>query len=143
MFLAFIFILCIVYGTIPKLEILQLFYYVACMFILVTAISFFTSAITVFFRDFGQLINIFLQIGMWATPIVWPYSIVPDKFQWIVKLNPMFYIIDGYRDVFCNTGIWFWNKYFQTIYFWVIAGILLIAGTLIFKRLKNHFADVL
>jgi len=95
-----------------------------------------------FFKDLGQLINIFLQIGIWATPIMWSYNIIPEKYQWIVKLNPMLYIVEGYRDSFIN-NIWFWEKQIQTIYFWLISLSLFFMGAIIFKRLKPHFADVL
>ena len=109
---------------------------------LALAISYATSAIVIFFKDLGQIINIFLQIGMWMTPIMWSYTIVPKQLQWIVKLNPMYYIVEGYRDTFIN-HVWFFQRYFQTIYFWVIALGLFVIGAIIFKKLKPHFADVL
>lgn len=124
------------------IHILQLFYYCMCLFILVLAMSYATSAIVVFFRDLGQIISIFLQIGMWMTPILWSYTILPDKLLWVMKLNPMFYIIEGYRDSFLN-GAWFWEKYFQTIYFWIFTLSIFVLGATIFKKLKPHFSDVL
>ena len=109
---------------------------------MILALSYATSAIVIFFKDLGQIINIFLQIGMWMTPIMWSYTIVPKQFQWIVKLNPMYYIAEGYRDTFIN-HVWFFQRYFQTVYFWVLISFIFILGTTIFRRLKPHFADVL
>ena len=76
------------------------------------------------------------------TPIMWNFRILPKKYQWIVKLNPMVYITEGYRDVFINR-VWFWTKPEQTIYFWLVCLVIFIIGMLIFRKLKPHFADVL
>ncbi|MBN1046681.1 ABC transporter permease [Clostridium botulinum] len=141
-FIGFLFIVAGIYGFYPSKYSIQLIYYSFCTFFMVLAISYATSAIVIFFKDLGQIINIFLQVGMWMTPIMWSYTIVPRNFQWIVKLNPMYYIVEGYRDTFINK-VWFFQRYFQTVYFWVIILGLFILGTVIFKKLKPHFADVL
>ena len=141
-FIGFLFIIAFCYGFYPTLETLQIFYYLFCLFFIILATSYATSAIVLFFKDLGQIINIFLQIGVWMTPIMWNYKMLPEKYQWIVKLNPMVYITEGYRDVFINK-IWFWTRQGQTIYFWTVSLALFFIGTVIFKKLKPHFADVL
>ena len=113
-----------------------------CTFILVLGISYATSAIILFFKDLMQIISIVLQLGMWMTPIMWSYTIIPEKYQWIAKLNPMFYIVEGYRDTLLR-HVWFWERYFQTALFWVVALSFFGIGALIFKKLKPHFSDVL
>ncbi|WP_312833474.1 ABC transporter permease [Sedimentibacter saalensis] len=141
-FVSFVIVLASIYKYYPNIYFFQLPYYIFCTFFIVLAISYATSAVVLFFKDLGQIISIMLQIGMWATPIMWSYTIVPEKYQWIIKLNPMYYIVEGYRDTFINQ-IWFFNKHFQTIYFWVIALVIFGSSALIFKKLKPHFADVL
>lgn len=141
-FVIFLFIIATVYGFTPSIYSIQLIYYSFCVFCLVLALSYATSAIIVFFKDFGQLINIFLQVGMWMTPIMWSYTIVPENLRWITFLNPMCYIVEGYRDTFIN-HVWFYDKYLLMIYFWIVILVLFTGGTIIFKKLKPHFADVL
>lgn len=141
-FIGFLFIVCVIYGFYPSFYTIQLIYYSFCTFFMVLALSYATSAIILFFKDLGQIINIFLQIGMWMTPIMWSYTIVPKYLQWIVKLNPMYYIVEGYRDTFIN-HVWFYGRYFQTVYFWIVSLGLFVIGAMIFKKLKPHFADVL
>jgi teichoic acid transport system permease protein len=141
-FIGFLFVVASIYGFYPTQYSIQLIYYSFCTFCLSLAISYATSAMIIFFRDLGQVISIFLQIGMWMTPIMWSYTILPQNLQWVAKLNPMYYIVEGYRDTFIN-HIWFYQRYFQTIYFWVITLSLFVFGTIIFKKLKPHFADVL
>ena len=141
-FIGFTILLFSLYGYMPSLYMLQVIYYTFCMFILVLGISYATCSIVIFFKDLGQVINIFLQVGMWMTPIMWNYEMVGPQYQWILKLNPMYYIVQGYRDSFIEE-IGFWHRFNQGIYFWIIAIGLFGVGTIIFKRLKVHFADVL
>ena len=112
------------------------------MMILLLGLIYATSAIVVFFKDLGQIINIILQIGVWMTPIMWSYTMIPEKYQWIEKLNPFFYIVEGYRSIFIEKH-WFWENIFQTLYFWCFSSLLFFIGIIIFRKLKPHFADVL
>ena len=131
-------------GFTPSVYTLQIFYYMFCEFMLMLAISFATSAIQVFFRDLMQIINIGLQLGQWATPILWNLdTVVPDwRMQWIIKLNPMTYIVGGYRSCIYEER-WFFEHFYSSTYFWIVVVGLFCIGSLIFKRSKIHFADVL
>ena len=142
-FIGFLTVICLIYGTITGPEVLQVFYYMICMIALVVGISFITSAFNVFLKDFGQIISIIMQVTMWATPILWPSTIVPQKYQFILKLNPAYYFVEGYRDAFTCNGVWFWDKGLQTLWFWGVTAAAFIIGIRTFKRMKPHFADVL
>lgn len=130
------------YGYFPTLYTLQLIYYSFCLFMLVLGISYATCAIVVFFKDLQQIISILLQIGMWATPILWDINILSPKMQVVMKLNPLVYIVNGYRSSISGTEF-FWNDFYSTVYFWIITVVFFGIGALIFKRLKVHFADVM
>ena len=143
-FVAFVLILFACYGRLPDLYVLQVVYYSFCMFILVLALCYTTCSVVVFFRDLSQIINIALQIGMWATPIMWPFSstVKNESLQFFFKLNPMFYVVNGYRDALIDKR-WFFEMPWLTLYFWLVVVFFFLLGTVIFKRLKVHFADVL
>ncbi|MBN2895205.1 MAG: ABC transporter permease [Campylobacterales bacterium] len=130
------------YGKTPSIYWLQLPYFIFCTVILVLGISWLTSALRVFIKDIGNLVAILLQLGFWFTPIFWSADIIPEQYRYLIKLNPMFYIIDGYRDTFIN-GVWFWEQYKVTPYFLLTAGTLFVVGAIVFKKLRPHFADVL
>lgn len=141
-FVAFMLVLAAFYGYYPDLHLLQIVYFSFCMFVFVLGLCYASCAIIVFFRDLGQIISIFLQVGMWATPILWNMNIVPEQYHIIFKLNPIFYIVNGYRSaIFEKT--WFWEDFYSTMFFWIITVVIFGIGGLIFKRLKVHFADVL
>jgi len=120
----------------------QSLYYLFCMVILSLGLSWVVSALNVFMRDVGQTVSVVLQVGFWATPIFWNIDMMPIKYHFIIKLNPMFYIVQGYRDSFINF-VPFWNHPYLTLYFWFVAIATFILGSLVFRQLKPQFADVL
>ena len=141
-FVVFTLILSACYGYYPTFYTLQIVYYSVCTFILSLGIAYLTSAITVFFRDITQIINIILQVGIWLTPIMWDINIIPPAFRMIFKLNPIYYVVNGYREaVLMRTG--FWSNPLWTLYFWIVTIVMFVVGSSVFKKLKVHFADVL
>lgn len=145
-FVLFTIVLYAAYGKFPDLYYLQIIYYSGCVFMLVLGLSYATSAIVIFFRDLTQIINIVLQVGVWLTPIMWIVENTPlvgnPVIMKILKLNPMYYIVSGYRDIFLMKN-WFWEHAGWSIYFWVFTALCFAFGSWVFNRLRIHFADVL
>lgn len=142
-FVGVLIVVSIVYGCYPTWYTLQVVYYSFCLFMLVLAMSYCTCAVVVFFRDLAQIINIGLQVGMWATPILWNIGMIGnDRMVTLVKLNPLVYIVNGYRNAIYGDE-WFFEHFYSSTYFWIFTVTLFCVGSLIFKRLKVHFADVL
>lgn len=141
-FVLFIFLMFLIYGYEVDIYYIQVFYYILSSIMFLLGLSWLTSSVVIFFKDLKELINIVLQLGFWLTPIFWNYEILPGRFQNIIKLNPMFYIVGGFRDTFINK-VWFWERLNHTLYFWVLTVVLFIGGSLIFRRLRPHFSDVL
>ena len=109
-------------------------------YILLIGISLFVSSITVYFRDLQHFIGIALQLLFYATPIVYATNIIPVSYQWILRLNPMTFIIDGYRSIF----------YYQQQPDFISLGITLlvslilcVVGYLLFSKLQKRFAEEL
>ena len=141
-FVCLLLIVAAIYGYYPTIYTIQIVYYSFCLFIFVLALSYTTCAVVVFFRDLSQIISIGLQIGMWATPILWNLDALSGKWIMILKLNPLVYIVNGYRSAIYEKE-WFFQDFFSTMYFWIVTVVLFGLGAVIFKRLKVHFADVL
>ncbi len=141
-FVVVLLIVAALYGYYPTVYTLQIFYYSACLFVFVLALSYTTCAVVVFFKDLSQIISIILQIGIWATPILWDINSLPSRWVPIVKINPLVYIVEGYRSAVYRQE-WFFQDFFSTMYFWIATVVLFGIGAAIFKRLKVHFADVL
>ena len=141
-FILVMLVIAALYGYYPTIYLIQIFYYSACLFLLVLAVCYTTCSIVVFFKDLSQIISIMLQIGMWATPILWDINMIPEKWQKLIKINPLVYVVNGYRSAIYGQE-WFFQDFFSTVYFWMFTVVVFGIGTLVFKRLKVHFADVL
>ncbi len=135
----------LLFGYPLTISIIQVVYYTFAATALVLGLSYITASLVVFFRDLGQIVNIILQFLMWLTPILWKLEdvdVIPANMHWILKLNPVYYIVSGYRDAFIY-GTWFFEKPTWTIYFWCFVLVTGVLGIVTFKRLEKHFADVL
>ena len=145
-FVAIMFVVFLISGKAPQISWLQVFYYGFAASMLALAISYFTSAIQVFFKDMAQIVSICLQFGMWLTPIMYSEQLFLDKgltmAPMILKLNPFYYIAAGYRDSML-TGDGFWMRPTLGLYFWVVTIAMMLVGLKVFKRLRPHFSDVL
>ncbi len=141
-FIFFMFGMFLYYGYMPTIYWLQVFYYLFALIVLLLGISWITSSVVVFFRDMGQLVAMLIQFGFWLTPIFWSIDMIPAQYHWIIKLNPMVYIIEGYRDSMIYHE-WFWQKSEMTLYYWSVTIVIFILGMKTFQRLRPHFSDVL
>lgn len=141
-FIFFIIGMFLYYGYTPSLYWLQIIYYLFAACILLLGITWITSSVVIFFRDLSQLIAMGIQFGFWLTPIFWMLTMIPETYRWIFKLNPAYYITQGYRDALIN-HVWFWDKPLEALQFWIITGIFFAIGAIVFRKLRPHFADVL
>ena len=144
-FLLIMLIMALCFGKLPMATWIQILYYSFAASMLALAFGYLTSAIHVFFKDMAQIVSICLQFGMWLSPIMYQETMFSADYPWIVtvlKLNPFYYIVAGYRDSIL-TGNWFWERPTLTVYFWVVTLVIGFAGLKVFKRLRPHFSDVL
>lgn len=141
-FLLVLFLMFALYGYGLTLYHLQIFYYLFAMLFFNLGLAWISSSLIIFLKDVGQIIGMMLQFGFWITPIFWSIKMIPEKYQGIIMLNPVYYLIEGYRDCFIH-GRWFWEQPGLTIYFWALAIIIFVWGAVLFRKLRPHFADVL
>lgn len=109
-------------------------------YLIILAISFIVSSVTVYFRDLQHFIGVALQLLFYATPIVYASESIPADFAWILKINPMSYIIDGYRAIFYNQTMPNLTSIGIII---VIAIVCCAIGYAIFCKLQKGFAEEL
>jgi ABC-type polysaccharide/polyol phosphate export permease len=125
----------------PVLFWFQLLYYIIALSVLLISLGWLTSSIFLFFPDINNIIGIVTQALFFLTPIFWNMQGLPLSNQYILKLNPIYYIVNGYRESLTNHQ-GFWTHPALTLYFWTFCFIALVAGVTVFKRLRPHFADV-
>ena len=110
---------------------------IICQYILSLGIIFITSAINVYIRDAEYIINFFIQMLFYATPILYESSLFGDK-AWILSLNPMTTIINSYRDILYSGIV---PNLIQLGLVLVFSILLLLTGILVFRKLEKGFAE--
>lgn len=107
-------------------------------YLLVIGITFFVSAVTVYFKDMQYILNIVAMVWMYMTPVLYHESIVPKNYLGLYKLNPVTPIIIAYRDILYYKRIPDMGNLVSAI---VLGVIFLFVGTISFSRMKRHFAE--
>jgi len=97
------------------------------------------SALTVAYRDFRFVVPFLVQIWMYATPVVYPASLVPEKWQWVMFLNPMAGVIEAFRSAFLGRPF---DLPSIAISF-AVAVVIFIWGIAYFERVERKFADII
>ncbi len=141
-FAALAFIIAYAYGLGAKLVHMQIFYYMFAAFMLSLALGTVSSVLTAFIKDISNIVGVMVQFGFWLTPIFWNINDIPKSLHVIFKLNPIYYVTEGYRDTFVY-GKWFFEKPVLSVYFWSVTLILLVLGRFLFKKLRPHLADLI
>ena len=109
-------------------------------YLVILSISFVVSSVCVYFRDLQHFIGIILQLLFYATPIIYSQDNIPSEYQWILKINPMTYIINAYRDIF------YYQKAFEILPLIILLFIGIVTsyvGYKIFYKLQKGFAEQL
>jgi len=141
-FILVIFLIFSIYHIYPGIHSIQVLYYSFSVIVLLLGLTWLTSSLVIFLKDVGQIISMLMQFGFWLTPIFWSLQMIPEKYQIYLKLNPVYYIVQGYRDSFIH-NVWFWQHPIYTAYYWSVTGFIFVLGAVVFSRLRPHFADVL
>jgi lipopolysaccharide transport system permease protein len=98
------------------------------------------ASLGVFLRDIAQGITLLLMAWMYLTPIIYPESIVPERFRWFVGLNPFAWLVRSYRRVFLDGLAPDWRT---LLYFTAVALLIFVFGYWWFARTRKNFADVI
>ena len=133
-----IFVFLIIGGIGFSKYVLLLPFIILIQYILSLGIIFITSAIDVYIRDAEYIITFFVNMLFYATPILYSSDIIPEKMRWIVDINPMAIIINGYRDILFNKTL---PNMLSLGILLLISVLLLFFGIKIFKKLEKGFAE--
>ncbi|TML58053.1 MAG: ABC transporter permease [Actinobacteria bacterium] len=128
------------YGFGPPLQALLVPLFVVLAGFMALGLGLVLSALNVSYRDIRYAVPFVLQLWLWATPVAYPGSAVPARFQLLYKLNPMTGVVEGYRWALLGSG------HVHALNLGVSIGtalVLLVGGALYFARAERAFADVI
>lgn len=136
---AFLLVLMPIFGVAWSARLLAAPLLVAAVLVMALGVGTLFSALTVAYRDFGSVLGFVLQIWMYATPVIYPSSLVPADWRWVLHANPMAALIEGFRSAFLGRpfdlpaiGI-----------ACVAAAAVFVAGVAYFEKVERRFADII
>ena len=127
------------YGMVPTMATLLLPGFLLLAVLTAFACGLWLSALNAIYRDVRYAVPFLIQFWMFASPVVYPSSIVPEKFRWLYGLNPMAGVIEGFRWALTGQG-----SPPNILLLASIAGVLLvlIGGIIYFQRMESTIADL-
>ena len=130
------------YGYKVSIHIIQLPYYIIASTILVTAITMLTSALVMAIRDINRIIGTIMRFMFYLIPVLWVPNNLPWIFDLFIKLNPITYLIRGFRNSLLYKE-WFFYDMPGTIWFWACTLVILMLGINIHMKFRDKFADMI
>ena len=131
-----LYVIILLTGTGINIYHLLLPFVVVCLFLFVVGMAFLLSSIAVFLRDMFYIYGVLITLWMYMTPIMYDFSIIPDKYQIIFKLNPLFWFIKFMREVILYNKI-------PDLVVWIncflFAFVTLIIGIIVFRKTQDRF----
>jgi teichoic acid transport system permease protein len=131
------------YGYLPTIYILQLPYFMVMTMVLLISIALITSTLSTIIRDVQMVVQAAVRVLLYLNPILWTVDKLPNNIQFLMKLNPFFYIIEGYRSALLGTNWYVTDNLQYTLYFWALSISLLLIGSILHIRFRNRFVDFL
>ena len=129
---------CLGSGLGISFQILWLPLIALIQYIMLLGFTFILSAIEMYMRDIEHIVNFILSMAFYVTPILYTPDIFPEKLAWVLKVNPMAYLVNAYRSIF------FYQKMPDLIGIGVVSIFsifLFVIGYLIFEKLQKGFAE--
>jgi lipopolysaccharide transport system permease protein len=128
------------FKVVPTWGLLALPLFLGLAIFTALAVGLWSAALNVRYRDVGSVIPFVAQVWMYASPVVYPVSLVPEKWRLLYSLNPMVGVIEGFRWALLGKG----NPDFMTMTVSaIVVAVLLVGGVVYFKRMERFFADVI
>jgi len=133
-------ILMAVFQVAPTWTVITVPFFVTLGVMSAIGVGTWAAALNVAYRDVRYAIPFLLQLGLFATPIVYPATLVPARFRWMVGLNPMAGVAEGFRWAVTGDGAFPTTLAAMAI---CVSTALLVTGLYYFRRVESFFADVI
>lgn len=125
-----------------SIYVLQLPYFMFAAIALLIAIGLITSTLATIVRDVNMIVTSIMRVLVYLTPLLWTPNHLPQLIQLLMKLNPLYYIVEGYRAALLG-GSWYFMNWHYSLYFWCVVFGLLWIGAFLHLRFRAHFVDYL
>ena len=138
--LAVFLVVVMIWGRLPGWSLLTLPVIMVLQFLFTAGVAWLLATLAIYLRDVRQVVGLVLTLWMFLTPIVYPASLVPARYQWLLDLNPMTAVVDAYRGALLDNRL---PALAPLVVFAGVALIVFVSGHWVFMRSKPTFADLL
>jgi lipopolysaccharide transport system permease protein len=128
------------YGTVPDWRVVFIPIFLLMALTTAFGVGLWLSALNVRYRDIPYVVPFLSQLWLYASPVIYPVSLVPDRWHWLLALNPMAGVIDGFRWAVLGHG----SPHYLVLCVSAVTGLLImVSGLVYFKHVERRFADVM
>lgn len=128
------------YGRAPHWHVVVIPFFLGMALFTALGVGLWLAALNVRYRDVGYLVAFVTQIWLFLTPIAYGTSVVPERLKWLISINPLTGVIDGFRWAVLGRGLPQYGVYGVS---WGVAIILTVTGLWYFRRTEREFADII
>ncbi|MBA2486765.1 MAG: ABC transporter permease [Nitrospira sp.] len=128
------------YQVVPQWTLMFLPLFVGVALATALSVSLWLSALNVKYRDVASVVPLMTQLWMFASPVLYPASLVPEPYRFYYGLNPMAGVIEGFRWVLLGKAAPDWSMVAVSL---VVVALLLVGGVIFFRRVERTFADLI
>jgi lipopolysaccharide transport system permease protein len=127
------------YGTALSWQLVLAPFFLAGIILAAAGVGSLLAALTVAYRDFRYVVPFMVQIWMFVTPVIYPLSIIPERWRWLLSLNPMAGLIEGFRSAFLARPLE-WPHIGLSL---AVSAFLFLIGAAYFRKVERSFADII
>ena len=130
-------------GYMITIYYLQLPYFILSAIIFLVALTLVTSTLSMIISDVQMIVQAIMRMVFYVTPLIWYSPNLPGPLSTLIQVNPLTYLVEGYRASLLGGSWYFIDNIEYTLYFWGLTLILLMIGSSLHLRFRNHFVDYL
>ncbi len=135
-------VIILISGNSINSKVYQLPYYMFAILFYLIGYGLFASAVNVVFKDYQKIFSSFVRLLFYITPVIWVQDKLPENIRFILQLNPLAYIVDGYRDCILY-GVSVGETWRQGLWFWFLALVQFAYGSVVHMKFRKKFMDLL
>ena len=132
-----------IYDYSLSFEVFGIVYYFICLVWVTIPILFFVSILNVFLKDISHILSVTLQVLVWVTPVFWQKEMLPDSLRFIAYLNPLSYIVTGYRSSLLGNHPFDQQLFLESGIFFLIGVAFYSIAYFVYRKLRPELADYL
>lgn len=127
------------YGIVPPWQVVFLPLFTLLLIFTALSIGIFVAALGVAYRDFRYIMPFFIMVLQYVSPVLYPSTLIPERFRWLMRLNPVGVVIDGFRHCCFGTPL-NWNYVCLSF---LIVTLALYVSMMYFRKMEAQFADII